>query len=316
MSSAFSDLVLGEVDWKSELEEPPHAGEIKSPEDYADDAWEYLNDRSEKRGGRTPWKGVDWRFQPGHLNVWMGINGHGKSMMISQMMAWLVRDGQSTRPERVLIWSPEMTPAAQVARLVTQSTGVGNPTREYFNKAVEWLGGRIYIYARAHRVTIDELRGVSLFCQRRLGITNVVIDSLVKISAKYDRDHLLVQTDMTDQLACLARDSGLCINLVAHARKGDKESDRLTKFDLKGSGAIGDLADSIWICSRHVKKHEAQKFAKGQPTDFDDAPDGFLECVKNRHDSQLPYISLWFNAAANQFASKQGKVMRIEEIDQ
>ena len=312
----LDELILNDVDWKSELKDPPHTGDVKSPEDYTEDAWKYLTDATEKRGGRLPWQYAEWKFQPGHLNVYVGINGHGKSMMLSQMMAWLTRDGQSDRVEKVLFWSPEMTPAAQVARLVTMITGIGNPTKEYFEKAVRWMGDRIYIYQRAHRVGIDELKGISLFAQRRLGVTQIVIDSLVKIhTGTSAANQLLVQTDLADQLAVLARDSGLTINLVAHARKGERESDRLTKFDLKGSGAIADLADSIWIVSRNVRKNEMQKFAKGQPTELDDAPDGYLECVKNRHHHELPFISLWFNPGANQFTSKQGKILRIEEID-
>lgn len=313
MPNSLDDLILGEVDWKSELKVPPTAGDIKSPEEYADDAYEYLLTTTEKKGGRLPWD-FDWRFQPSHLNLFMGINGHGKSLVLSQMMAWLTQDDQSDRREVVLIWSPEMTPAAQVARLVQQMTGIAKPSRAYFNNVVEWLGGRVYVYQRTHKVTTDEIRGVSLFAQRRLGVTQIVIDSLVKIHIPNQRDYLLAQTALADDLACLARDSGLCINLVCHARKGDKESDRLTKFDLKGAGSIADLADAILIVSRNVRKHEEQKRAKGEPTDFDDQPDGYIEMVKNRHRSELPLLPLWFNADSNQFTRQEGKRMCMRSL--
>jgi twinkle protein len=212
------------------------------------------------------------------------------------------------------MWSPEMQASAQVARLVQQMTGVEKPSRAYFEHVVKWLGGRVFIYQKAHKVTTDEIRGIALFAQRRLGVTQVVIDSLVKVYIPSAKDHLLAQTALADDLACLARDSGLCINLVCHARKGDKESDRLTKFDLKGSGAIVDMADACFIVSRNVRKHEEQKRAKGEPTDYDDQPDGYMECVKNRHRSEMPLLPLWFNATCNQFTRQQGKRMTMRSL--
>ena len=49
---------------------------------------------------------VDWfEFRPGELTVWTGYNGHGKSLMLSQILLGLMQQG-----ERVVVFSGEMTP--------------------------------------------------------------------------------------------------------------------------------------------------------------------------------------------------------------
>jgi energy-coupling factor transporter ATP-binding protein EcfA2 len=65
----------------------------------------------------------DWfEFRPGELTVWTGFNGHGKSLLLSQVQLGLMQQG-----ERFVIFSGEMTPEYLLKRMVKQATGPGSP---------------------------------------------------------------------------------------------------------------------------------------------------------------------------------------------
>jgi len=55
------------------------------------------------------------------------------------------------------------------------------------------------------------------------------------------------QKTFVEKLKLVADDVQVHVHLVHHIRKGESEHDRPNKFDLKGSGAIADLADQIFI---------------------------------------------------------------------
>ena len=313
-------MVLKDVDWESELKVPPTAGDIKAPEEFTEEAWNYLRGRNLNQGISTPWKNFGFKFAPGTLNLFFGMSGSGKSQITQQIALHATRDGASETPQRVLLWSAEMPTPAVISTFAKLAGGVKEPTRDYFEKCVNYMSDRIWIYHRNHRVTVDELIGISLFAQRELGVTMVVIDSLVKIYLKANAsDYNLAQTELADRLAILARDSGLTVLLVAHARKGENERQRIDKFSLKGSGGISDMASTMFAVNRNIVKSEVMKGLKGKRTEEEvqkvlEQPDCFLECLKNREGGEMPMISLYFNEVG-QFVAKPGEVKRIREID-
>ena len=316
-----SRLMIEGIDWEAELEIPPTAGDLAAPEDFGDKAWDYLTGITERRGITTPWKNFDFRFQPGTFNIIMGQSGSGKSQVTQQLMLHATRDGAAEVPQRALLWSAEMTNEAIVARFVQLAGGVKQPSRDYFNKILDYLAERIWIYKRTDRVTVDELLGIAKFAQRKLGVTMFVIDSLVKIHTPMANSNNLnmVQTDLADKLAIFARDSGMVIILVAHARKGENERQRVDKFSLKGSGGISDMASSLFAMNRNIVKSEIKKGLVGTRTPEQveqelAKPDAYLENLKNREGGVMDSISLWFNEAG-QFVDNPSKVIRIKEID-
>ena len=316
----MENLILKDVNWKAELEDiPPTAGDVKAPEEFSDAAWDYLSGIHDKHGVTTPWKGFEFRFKPATFNLFFGQSGSGKSQITQQISLHAVRDQAATVPQKVLIWSAEMPTHSVVATYAKLACGVEKPTREYFDKALDWMGDRIWVYLRNHKVTMDELIGISLFAQRELGVTMVIIDSLVKIhSGANAANFLMVQTDMADRFAVTARDTGLTFLLVAHARKTETEKTRIDKFSLKGSGGITDMASTVFAVNRNITKSEVLKGMKGRRTEEEveevmGQPDCFLECLKNREGGDMPAISLWFNKAG-QFVDKPNKMIQIPEL--
>lgn len=93
-------------------------------------------------------KELDWfQFRTGEVTVWTGYNGHGKSLMLSQVLLGLMR-----RDTNVMVFSGEMTPARQIKRLVKQATGLDRPTSEYLDAVGRWLHDRMtYLLALTDR---------------------------------------------------------------------------------------------------------------------------------------------------------------------
>lgn len=320
--SGFEDLILQDVDWKAEIDEvPPTAGDLQAPEDFADGAWDFLTGVTQKKGVPMPWQYFNYRLQPGSLNIVLGQSGSGKSHITMQMMCHATQDGVMEKPQKALLWSAEMQNEALVARFAQLAGGTKQPKREYFDRILDYMAERIWIYKRSDRVTVDELIGIAKFAQRRLGVTMFVIDSLVKIhSPGVNAANLnLVQTDIADKLAIFARDSGMVIILVAHARKAETERSRVDKFSLKGSGGISDMASSMIAVNRNIRKAEVQKGLTGKMTkeQIDDVlaePDTFVEVLKERATGEMPSISLYYNHAT-QFVDKASKTILIRELE-
>ena len=318
---SYQDLILENVDWESELEVPPTAGDLQAPEDFADGAWEYLNGITQKRGVTTPWQNFDFRFSPGTMNIIMGQSGSGKSQVTQQLILHATKDGSAPTPQKALLWSAEMTNEAIVSRFVQLAGGIKQPTREYFDKILDYMADRVWIYKRTDRVTIDELIGIALFAQKRLGVTMMVIDSLVKIytPTATAANMNMVQTDLADKLAITARDTGMMFLMVAHARKTESERSRVDKFSLRGSAGITDMASTLFAMNRNIRKSEVKKGLTGKltPDQVEDVmkePDAFLECLKNREGGEMPSISLYFNEAG-QFVDRPNKTLRIKELE-
>lgn len=321
MSNALDGIILTDVNWEAELEVPPTAGDLQAPEDFSEGAWEYLNGITQKRGVTTPWKHFDFRFSPGTLNIIMGQSGSGKSQITQQLILHATKEGSAPTPQKALLWSAEMTNEAIVSRFAQLAGGVKQPSREYFDRILDYLSNRIWIYKRTDRVTIDELIGIALFAQKRLGVTMMVIDSLVKIhSPQANAANLnMVQTDLADKLAITARDTGMIFVMVAHARKAETERSRVDKFSLRGSAGITDMASTLFAMNRNIRKSEVKKGMVGKMTkeqidDVMNEPDAFFECLKNREGGDMPSISLYFNEAG-QFVDKPNKTLMIQELE-
>ena len=291
-------LELPAIDWQQYLD-PEEASNIRSPAEFRDEAWDVLRGISTGRGANTPWQKLDDKFQlrPNEFSVWAGQNGSGKSLLTSQFAINLVDQKLTT-----VIWSPEMTAEAQVARLVRQAQGE-IPSREDHDAVLEWMEGKIYLYIRTDTPPEDELIGVMRFCRQELGCYLFVIDSLMK--AIRGTDDYNRQKDFCNRLAMEARDSGMHIALVAHTRKSQRDTDTQDRMDIRGAGEISDLADVCGILNRNreqERKIEAE-------FDYDKTePDAFLRNAKQRHGTGWEgNLGLFFHSESQTFVDSEGQ---------
>lgn len=237
---------------------------------------------------------LDWfEFRPGELSVWTGYNGHGKSLMLSQILLGLMQQG-----ERVTVFSGEMTPERQLKRLVKQATGLDRPTMQYIDAVGEWVTDKMWFFNVVGSAGIDRLLQVFLYANKRYGMRHFVIDSLMMTDVPEDGPgSMTAQKEAVRKLCDFARRNGCHLHLVAHPRKGADESKGPGKLDVAGSSKITDGADNVFTV------WSARKDENDPDVDMDKA-DARLELQKQRNgDTQHYSQPLWFCKSAQQFAT-------------
>jgi twinkle protein len=234
----------------------------------------------------------DWfEFRPGEYTCWTGINGHGKSLMLSQVLLGLMQQDQ-----RVMVFSGELTPERQGKRLVKQATGLDRPSPGYIDAVAEWVRDRMWVFNLVGTAKLDRLLDVFAYGARRYGIAHFVIDSLMMTDVPEDGPgSLSAQKEAIQKLTGFAKSTRSHIHLVAHPRKARDESQPPGKLDVGGSGRITDAADnvfSVWS----ARKEEGDL--------VDEKPDALLELQKQRNgDVQHQKLWLYFNRPAMQFCT-------------
>ena len=237
---------------------------------------------------------MDWfEFRQGELSVWTGYNGHGKSLMLSQVLLGLMAQG-----ERVTVFSGEMTPERQLKRLVKQATGLDRPTMPFIDAVGHWVTDKMWFFNVVGSAGIDRLLQVFLYANKRYGMRHFVIDSLMMTDVPEDGPgSMTAKKEAVRKLCDFARRNGCHLHLVAHPRKGADESRGPGKLDVAGSSKITDGADNVFTVWS-ARKDE------NDPDVDQDKPDARLELQKQRNgDTQHYSQPLWFCKSAQQFAS-------------
>jgi len=237
---------------------------------------------------------LDWfEFRTGEVTVWTGYNGHGKSLMLSQVLLGLMQAGVN-----VMVFSGEMTPARQIKRLVKQATGLDRPTPAYIDAVGNWLNDRMWIFNVLGSASLDRLLQVFLYANRRHGITHFVIDSLMMTDVPEDGPgSMTAQKEAMRKMCSFARVNGLHLHLVAHPRKGADESKGPGKMDVAGSSKITDGADNVFTVWS-ARKDE------NDPDIDPDKHDAKLELQKQRNGDIQHYTQwLYFCKEAQQFTT-------------
>lgn len=237
-------------------------------------------------------KDLDWfEFRPGELSVWTGYNGHGKSLLLSQVMLGLMAQG-----EQVVVFSGEMTPERQLKRMVKQATGLDRPTLGYIDAVGSWMNEKLWLYNVVGSATIDRLLQVFLYASKRYGARHFVIDSLMMTDVPEDGPGAMTaQKEAMRKMCDFARRNGCHIHLVAHPRKGRDETGAPGKLDVAGSSKITDGADNVFTVWSALRD-ESQEMT--------DESDAKLELRKQRNgDIQHFTLPLWFCKASQQFAT-------------
>lgn len=237
---------------------------------------------------------LEWfEFRPSELSVWTGYNGHGKSLLLSQVLLGLMAQG-----ERVVVFSGEMTPERQLKRMVKQATGLDRPTSDYIDSVGAWLTEKMWLFNVVGSAGIDRLLQVFLYANRRYGARHFVIDSLMMTDVPEDGPGAMtLQKDAMRKLCDFCRRNGVHLHLVAHPRKGQDEKHGPGKLDVAGSSKITDGADNVFTVWSARKDDN-------DPDIDRDMPDARLELQKQRNgDTQHYKQALWFVKEAQQFAT-------------
>jgi twinkle protein len=246
-------------------------------------------------GDTLPWLKTheSFRMRPGEVTLWAGINGHGKSLVLSHVTVHLLQH------TTVALASMEMSIQATGHRLLRQMLGTSRPTQEIINASIDWTDdNRLWVYDQLDTVASERILGMAIYAMRELKCAHVIIDSLMKCGI--GPDDYEGQQKFVDRLCWAAKTYGGHISLVHHVRKGQDEDQAPGKFDVKGAGGITDLVDNIVIV--HRRKSKERKVEKGEEVDRLE-PDTVLRIEKQRHGEWEGAVNLYFHGDSHQYLS-------------
>lgn len=239
-----------------------------------------------KRAGfDLPWPKTVGKIMvyPGEVSVWAGYNGSGKSLIVGQVIRASIANGY-----RACIASFEMSAAKTIGRMITQVYG-REPTQIQVNLEMDYLDENVWIFDLVGTGNSEKMLEVFQYASRRYGITQFVVDSLAKLGMA--EDDYAGQKRTVELLTDFAIKHGAHVYLVAHARKGSDEFSPPRKMDIKGTGAITDMADNVYLVYRNkAKERDMEKIANGETIkgkkndDIKKQYDTILICDKSRED--------------------------------
>ena len=266
---------------------------VRHATDFRDKVIERLNQGVEQFGDRLPWglTAKYFRLRHSEITAWGGYNGAGKSLLIGQIMCWLMQHSG------VLIASMEMKPEAIIERMVRQATNTDTPTDSYVDKWLEITHGRFYIYDILGTAKVSRILDAIYWASNEYGVKHVVIDSLATCGIASD-DHN-GQKKFVDDLASVAKICNIHVHLVVHCRKPMNEDVRPGKYDIKGASDISDMVDNVVIVYRNKKKERTPEsnWEKENVKDHDCA----LYVEKQRYGEWEGGFYLWFHPKSMQY---------------
>lgn len=282
--------------------------DIRPAIDWIDDIAVYR----EPKGLGLPWAKTADKFnlRGGEMTVWAGENGSGKSLLVGQIMAWLMPVC------RVLIASMEMAPVETLRRIINQAYG-SRAHPQYAKAWLRWTGdgreSRLMVYDQADTVPADQILAMAKHAALHLKCQHIVIDSLTKCGLP-NGDHYDQQKRFIDRLQWVAKTTGAHIHLIAHLRKSDDPTRAPNKWDVRGAAEITDLADNAVLIWRNRDKETAKELAERGATvpnklaDSLTEPDTFMRVVKQRHFAWEGTFGLWWDRESGQFTQLHGAV--------
>lgn len=307
MAKIFDDT----IDFGLYYKETEHKAHIHPASAYTQALRDRLTQKREEHTIHLPWdKTRDYfDFRPGEVTMWAGQNGHGKSQLTLQVALSLMGQFQT-----VCIASFEMKPITTLQRMARLYMGfnpydpnnhAGNGL-DLINEQLSYFSdfgkNKLWIYDQTNQVETQRVVGMVRYCAKELKLQHVVVDNLAKCIR--NEDDYNGQKAFIDDMMSIAKDYGIHIHIVHHLKKPPKETDRPDKSDVKGSGAIVDQIDNLFLVWRNKAKED--KVKAGNTPDPNE-PDQVLFCRKQRNYEGIyegePTVLLWHHKPSGQFLS-------------
>lgn len=288
MATVFADDT---IDFAKYMDATDSDHKVRPASDYCNEVIEYFHGSGKNLGATMPWEKTKDKiaFRPYEVTVWGGYNGHGKSLVIGQVMIHFMRHLLL----KTCIASMEMKPHLTLARMCRQAAN-GRPDVGYIQTFHKGTDGLLWLYDQQGTIKGDKMAAVIRYAHERHGVVHFVIDSLLKCG--YAEDDYTGQKMFVDQLCSIARDTGVHIHLVHHSRKGKDEYGIPGKHDMKGTGSIIDQVDNLIIVWRNKKKEQEM-----QQNDMSncDKHDACLVIEKQRNGEWEGKFNFWFDPISN-----------------
>ena len=252
---------------------------------------------------QSPWSNLNYNFQfrESEISLVNGVNGHGKSQVVGHIMLEALRQGT-----RCCVASMELKPGVLLKRLVRQASCAPKPPVSDIEAAFGLFEEKLWLFGLTGTAKSDRLLEIFSYANRRYGIQFFIIDSLMKCGiGETDYDG---QKEFMDKLCDFKNKHNAHVILVTHSRKGDNEEKPTGKMDVKGTGAVTDLADNVFIIWRNKIGERAREAAKNNETptqkeaEFAMLPGALLILDKQRNgEGWEGKVGLDFHMESNQY---------------
>ena len=284
----------GDFDRYMEERDTSEYANVKPATDFQSELLTYFNSDRVFAGASLPWAKTheQFRLRPSEVTLWPGINGHGKSLVLGQVIMHLIKE------QKACIASFEMKPVTTLARMCRQALKGSNPTDDYVKRFCDRAGDRLWFYDQHGTVSPDRVIAVIHYAAEKLGAHHFVIDSLMKCGISDDDYN--GQKRFVDRLCAAAKDTCCHIHLVTHSRKGQDEFAIPNKMDVKGSGSITDQVDNVMTVWRNKRKEKEIAEGKTDEKTMNEA-DTLIICDKQRNGEWEGKIGLWYDPAGMLF---------------
>lgn len=263
------------------------SGKIMNLADGVDDIADWLANGMQVEGDPLPWEkiGDAMKFRRGELTLWGGYNGHGKSGLLGQVLAYW--SGELGIP--VAVMSFEMSFRSLVLRHVRQVLGRNPNSQAEGLQALIPVNEKYWVYDEKQRITPEKVLGAAVWLATEKGCRHIVVDSLVKCAVPRTPDHSENLTRFVSDLQEVAKQCQTHVHLVVHLRKGEGGEKRIPdKHDIKYAGELSDLADNAILIWRNKPKED-------DPAMCRDEFDTGLIVAKQRHHCDERKWGLWFD---------------------
>jgi twinkle protein len=245
-------------------------------------------------------------FRPNELSIWTGINGHGKSQFLGELIVHMITQGA-----KVCIASMELKPARVLARMCRQATAMREPSEDYLDAVFDKWEGHLWLFELVGTAKSKRLLEVFLYARQRYGIDVFVIDSFLTLDIA--EDDYKAQKEFIEQLRDFKNTHNCQIHIVVHPRKPTDESIVPNKMDIKGTGAITDLSDNCFTIWRDkikeilINKQNSGQLLSEKEAERINRSDGLWRCDKQRHGDWEGVIRIWFDKDSLQYRDSEGK---------
>jgi len=240
-------------------------------------------------------------FYAGEVSVWTECRGEGKSTLLGQLLVGAINQGFP-----VCAYSGELPAWRFKQWVVLQAAGPENvvaKTDTYSGKPFcsvspsvqtqidEWWKNRFFLYDNQGGGDVNRILSIFEYACRRYGCCVFLVDNLMtaRLHGESETDYYRAQSEFTGRLVEFAKKNEVHVHLVAHPRKGDKNS-RLDADDVGGSGDVTNRADNVFSLKR-LSDEEAKQ-------------NGFhsvLSVLKNRAFGSTISIGLDFDEPSRRF---------------
>lgn len=246
---SFKNILNDEIDltkWMNDEQK----GRIKSASYFATGLATLVSTGGEK-GSNTPWEASKgcFEFRKSELTIWSGFKGHGKSLVISQVLENFI-----SKNEKVFIISPEFPAIRVLHRMMMQSIGVHNMNMEM---VMEWLMAvedNLWLYDQQSSLKPIEVIAACRYAKEVFNVDHILVDSLMKCGI--GTEDYTGQKKFVDTLQQVAHKTGVHIHLVAHARKQQDDGKIGGLHDVKGASEIADMAENVIFVWRNKSKEQ------------------------------------------------------------